>query len=130
MTAVGYSEQDPTAQNLFCPTCSSTAPWTWKLQWSISLCPDPMAAVLLSEHALSSWTWKNFQVSKGLNLCFSSVKLCNPWSLLAYSKMLSLLSFPITQSHKELGPFTLSPSDGESDALLALFSSSNLLLSL
>jgi hypothetical protein len=45
-------------------------------------------------------------------------------------KMLSLLSFPITQSRKELGPFTLSPSDGESDALLALLSSSNLLLSL
>ena len=45
-------------------------------------------------------------------------------------KTLSLLSFPITQSRKELGPSTLSPSNGESDALLALLSSRNLLLSL
>jgi hypothetical protein len=45
-------------------------------------------------------------------------------------KTLSLLSFPITQSRKELSIFTLSPSDGESDALLALLGSSNLLLSL
>jgi hypothetical protein len=45
-------------------------------------------------------------------------------------KIISLLSFPIAQSLKELNHFTLSPSDGESDALLALLSSSNLLLSL
>jgi hypothetical protein len=45
-------------------------------------------------------------------------------------KMLPLLIFPITQIRKELSPFTLSPSYGESDALLALLSLSNLLLSM
>jgi hypothetical protein len=45
-------------------------------------------------------------------------------------KILSLLRFPITQSRKELGPFTLSPLDGEFDALLTLLSSINLLPSL
>jgi hypothetical protein len=38
------------------------------------------------------------------------------------------LRFSGTQTLKELGPFSLSPSDGETDALLAILHSSNLIV--
>jgi hypothetical protein len=41
--------------------------------------------------------------------------------------VLSILSFPVALTSKETHSFFLSPSDGEYNALLALFSSSNLI---
>jgi hypothetical protein len=155
LTVVGYSERDPMAQNLFGSALfhcsldvkssmvqissaesdgSCAPPELWRFLPRLGIIPNVQRPRPLFLFPASSSPWVSPAFSKTLlllSLSFESSKgfcdfcLCR---VFMHTKVLSLLSFSETQTLKELNPFSLSPSDGEIDALLAILHSSNLIV--